>query len=162
MIRRGLFDGGCGWVGHRVGWMLPGMGGGGGMVSGLITTSSVKRRQRHSVACGGVPCAGWVIAGRGGCHAALWPFCGSHAIRSGFRVDGSGIVSAGFLINALFVSSVALLMKACLFCIHATVLQGNCHIVSPNPCFADAFLHYSIFHLLSCLIPFPFFLMFRN
>ncbi len=39
MIRRGLFDGGCGWVGHRVGWMLPGMGGGGGMVSGLITTS---------------------------------------------------------------------------------------------------------------------------
>ena len=43
MIRRGLFDGGCGWVGHRVGWMLPGMGGGGGMVSGLITTSSVKQ-----------------------------------------------------------------------------------------------------------------------
>ena len=32
---------GCsrGWVGHRVGWMLPGMDGGGGMVSGLITTS---------------------------------------------------------------------------------------------------------------------------
>ena len=112
---------------------------------------------RHSVACGGVPCAGWVIAGRGGCHAALWPFCGSHAIRSGFRVDGSGIVSEGFLINALFVSSVALLMKACLFCIHATALRGNCHIISPNPCFADAFLHYSIFHLLSCLIPFPFF-----
>ena len=65
------------------------------MVSGLITTSSVKQWQRHSVACGGVPCVGWVIAGRGGCHAALWPFCGSHAIRSGFRVDGSGIVSAG-------------------------------------------------------------------
>ena len=71
-----------------------------------------------------------MLIGRGGCHAALWPFCGSHAIRSGFRVDGSAIVSAGFLINALFVSSVALLMKACLFCIHATVLQGNCHIVS--------------------------------
>ena len=36
-----------------------------------------------------------MLIGRGGCHAALWPFCGSHAIRSGVRVDGSGIVSAG-------------------------------------------------------------------
>ena len=48
-----------GWVGHRVGWMLPGMGGGGGMVSGLITTSSVKQRQRPFLP---LPCPLSVVA----------------------------------------------------------------------------------------------------